>query len=183
MRFAHPLRAGLFTAVTLGALGALAAACGSGKSGTQGTGGTTTGTTSTGTTTGGSTTTGTTSSGTTTGDGGPGAATWGEGAPLQVAPGVEVCLPPVVCTAETCPPPLGQCVGGKCVFGSGYQGVKTLPEAWATHYCALSMGGCHGVTQIDFPEKTARPSPPRWDTRSATSPPRTGASGSWRARR
>jgi hypothetical protein len=80
----------------------------------------------------------------------------GQGTPLQVASGVEVCLPPVVCTAETCPPSLGQCVGGQCVFGAGYKGVSTLPQAWATHYCALSTGGCHGVTQIDFPEVTAQ---------------------------
>jgi hypothetical protein len=80
----------------------------------------------------------------------------GEGTALHVAAGVDICLPPVVCTSENCPPPLGQCVGGKCIFDTGYQGVQTLPEAWATHYCALSTGGCHGVTQIEFPEDTAQ---------------------------
>jgi hypothetical protein len=47
-------------------------------------------------------------------------------------------------------------MNGRCVFGAGYQGIQTLPQAWATHYCALSTGGCHGVTQIDFPESTAQ---------------------------
>jgi hypothetical protein len=73
-----------------------------------------------------------------------------------VAAGIEVCLPPVVCTSETCPPPLGQCVGGKCQFSNGYNGVQTLPQAWATHYCTLSTGGCDGVTQIQPPLTTAQ---------------------------
>lgn len=55
---------------------------------------------------------------------------------LIVAPGIKICMPQVVCTSETCPPPLGQCVGGKCAFKGGYKGIETLPEAWATHYCA-----------------------------------------------
>jgi hypothetical protein len=80
----------------------------------------------------------------------------GEGKPLHVSAGVDLCMPPVVCDPETCPPPLGSCVNGACVFGSGYDGVSTLPEAWATHYCALSTGGCHGVTQNSFPEDTAQ---------------------------
>lgn len=96
------------------------------------------------------------SSGSGTGGGGPGCGYQGMGTPLHVADNIDVCLPPVVCTSETCPPPLGQCVSGKCVFSNGYKGLLTLPEAWATHYCALSMGGCHGVTQIEFPEVTAQ---------------------------
>ena len=74
---------------------------------------------------------------------------------LQVAPGIEVCLPAVVCTAETCPPPLGTCTDGRCRFAAGYAGLATLPEAWATYYCDLAGEGCHGVTQIDFAEVTA----------------------------
>ena len=77
------------------------------------------------------------------------------GRKLVVAPGIELCLPQTVCTAETCPPPLGQCQAGDCVYNEGYQGIATLPEAWATHYCALKGGGCHGVTQIDFAEVNA----------------------------
>src|SRR6202012_5414665 len=88
-----------------------------------------------------STTTGSTSS--SSGDAGPGCGYQGLGTPLQVAPGIEVLPPQVVCTSETCPPPLGQCVAGKCQFSGAYNGVQTLPEAWATHYCALSTGGCH----------------------------------------
>jgi hypothetical protein len=72
-----------------------------------------------------------------------------------VAPGIDVCLPPVVCTSETCPPPLGTCVAGACQFKNGYLGLKTQPEAWATYYCQLDTGGCHGVTQAEFPEVTA----------------------------
>ena len=90
------------------------------------------------------------------GDAGPGCGYKGLGTPLHVADGIDVCLPPVVCDPETCPPTLGTCVEGKCQFAAGYTGVTTLPEAWATHYCALSIGGCHGVTQVDFPEDTAK---------------------------
>lgn len=96
------------------------------------------------------------SSGGTAADAGPGCGYMGQGTPLHVAATVDVCLPPVVCDPETCPPTEAQCISGKCVFGSGYQGVETFPEAWATHYCALSTGGCHGVTQIDYPEVTAQ---------------------------
>jgi hypothetical protein len=80
----------------------------------------------------------------------------GRGRALHVADGIDVCMPPSVCAPETCPPPLGQCVNGQCVFGAGYQGILTLPQAWATHYCALSTGGCQGVTQIDPPDVTAK---------------------------
>ena len=53
------------------------------------------------------------------------------GSVLQVASGVSVCLPPVVCTpSETCPHGLADCVDGVCVFKPGYQGLATLPEAW-----------------------------------------------------
>jgi hypothetical protein len=64
-------------------------------------------------------------------------------------------MPKVVCNAETCPPPLGDCVNGACQYKPGYQGIATVPEAWATYYCTLSTGGCHGVTQVEFPEVTA----------------------------
>ncbi len=80
----------------------------------------------------------------------------GEGERLEVTANIEICLPPVVCTSETCPPPLGDCVNGKCVFKGEYEGLLTLPEAWATHYCDLPGGGCHGVSQIAFPEVTAQ---------------------------
>ena len=74
---------------------------------------------------------------------------------LHVATGIDLCMPAVVCTSETCPPPLGSCVDGACVFDPGYAGVQTLPQAWVTYYCALESGGCHGVTQIEYPEVTA----------------------------
>lgn len=74
---------------------------------------------------------------------------------LHVAPDVDLCMPKVACNAETCPPTLGKCVSGECVFAVGYAGVATLPEAWATYYCGLANGGCHGVTQIEYPEITA----------------------------
>lgn len=79
----------------------------------------------------------------------------GKGRLLQVTPNIEVCAPAVVCTAETCPPDLGSCVDGTCVYRGEYKGLLTLPEAWATHYCDLSGEGCHGVTQVDFAEVTA----------------------------
>jgi len=47
-------------------------------------------------------------------------------------------------------------VGGKCVFQSAYQGIATLPQAWATYYCDLTMQGCHGISEIDTPEGTAQ---------------------------
>ncbi len=86
---------------------------------------------------------------------GPSCGYGGKGQALHVADGIDVCLPPVVCTAETCPPALGKCVDGACTFQGSYAGLKTLPEAWATYYCTLSTGGCHGVTQLEFPEVTA----------------------------
>jgi hypothetical protein len=88
--------------------------------------------------------------------GGPSCGYQNQGTALHVAANIDLCMPSMVCDPETCPPPLGQCVGGRCVFGSGYQGVATLPQAWATYYCTLATGGCHGVTQIDFPEVTAQ---------------------------
>lgn len=87
------------------------------------------------------------------------------GVALHVTANIDVCLPPVVCTSETCPPGLGTCVGGRCVFASGYDGVATLPEAWVTYYCDLTTEGCHGVTQDQFPEVTAQ------DVASATGLP------------
>jgi hypothetical protein len=69
------------------------------------------------------------------------------GTRLELDAGVTLCMPSVVCTSETCPPPLGTCVGGHCQFKNGYQGVATDPSAWATYYCTLSTGGCDGVTQ------------------------------------
>ena len=164
----------LLAAAAVAVLLPLAGACGSGKgtggtagasssSGSStsggGTGGSTGASSSSGSSTSSSTSSssgGSTSSSGAVADAGPGCGYMGQGTPLHVAATVDVCLPPVVCNAETCPPPLGQCVSGKCVFGSGYQGVETYPEAWATHYCALSTGGCHGVTQIDYPETTAQ---------------------------
>jgi hypothetical protein len=77
------------------------------------------------------------------------------GTPLHVGDGIDVCLPKTVCTAETCPPSLGTCEAGVCTFLGSYRGLQTLPEAWATYYCTLSSGGCHGVTQLEFAEVTA----------------------------
>jgi hypothetical protein len=78
------------------------------------------------------------------------------GVTLHVASGLDVCLPKVACNAETCPPQLGDCVNDACVFRAGYEGVATFPEAWVTYYCDLTTGGCHGVTQIQYPEVTAQ---------------------------
>lgn len=86
---------------------------------------------------------------------GPSCGYGGKGTALHVADGIDVCLPQVVCTSETCPPSLGKCEGGACTFQGSYLGLQTLPEAWATYYCTLSTGGCHGVTQLEFPEVTA----------------------------
>lgn len=80
----------------------------------------------------------------------------GLGRPIHVASGIDVCLPPVVCDPETCPPQLGDCADGGCVFHPGYLGIATFPEAWSTYYCNLSGGGCHGVTQDVYPEVTAQ---------------------------
>jgi hypothetical protein len=80
----------------------------------------------------------------------------GRGTALHVAAGIDVCLAPVVCTSETCPPGAGQCVGGVCVFTAGYDGIATLPQAWATYYCDLASSGCNGVTQVEKPQTTAQ---------------------------
>jgi hypothetical protein len=78
------------------------------------------------------------------------------GVVLHVAAGLDVCLPPAVCASETCPPGAGRCVNGKCVFEPGYQGIATLPQAWATYYCDLASQGCNGVGQNDAPAATAQ---------------------------
>jgi hypothetical protein len=79
-----------------------------------------------------------------------------EGVTTQIAPGIEICLPPVVCTqSETCPRGLGNCVAGKCVFNAGYEGLATLPQAWATEYCDLTMDGCNGAVLNPLPSDVA----------------------------
>ena len=74
---------------------------------------------------------------------------------VVVDAGVELCLPPTVCNPETCPPQLGSCDGGACVYNAGYAGVRTLPEVWATYYCELPSGECDGVTQLQPVATTA----------------------------
>ena len=73
----------------------------------------------------------------------------GQGHVLDVSADISLCVPPQTCLPETCPPPLGSCVNDQCVFKPGYQGLETLPEAWATHYCDLQSGACQGVHQFD----------------------------------
>jgi hypothetical protein len=68
---------------------------------------------------------------------------------LNVGSDITLCIPPQTCLPETCPPTLGSCVNGQCVFDAGYQGLQTLPEAWTTHYCDLQSGACQGVDQLD----------------------------------
>jgi hypothetical protein len=72
-----------------------------------------------------------------------------QGHVLNVSADISLCIPPQTCLAETCPPTLGSCVNDQCVFKAGYQGLQTLPEAWATHYCDLQSGACQGVHQLD----------------------------------
>ncbi len=79
----------------------------------------------------------------------------GRGKVLEVASGIALCMPPTLCIPETCPPGLGECVDGECVYKAGYQGVSTVPEAWATQYCDLSSNGCNGVSQLEPPATTA----------------------------
>ena len=77
-----------------------------------------------------------------------------KGTMLVVSETISVCVPPLICnTNEVCPPALGDCVDGKCVFKPGYKGLKTLPEAWATWYCSLP-GGCNGAPQLNTPAET-----------------------------
>ena len=73
----------------------------------------------------------------------------GQGHVLNVSADIALCIPPQTCLPETCPPTLGSCVSGQCVFKPGYQGLESLPEAWATHYCDLKSGACQGVHQLD----------------------------------
>jgi hypothetical protein len=87
-----------------------------------------------------------------TGAGGAASAACGyknQGHVLNVAADISLCIPPQTCLPETCPPTLGKCVNDQCVFDAGYQGLATLPEAWATHYCDLQAGACQGVHQFD----------------------------------
>ena len=74
---------------------------------------------------------------------------------LEITPEIQVCLPPHMCNPETCPPTLGNCVADVCEYKNGYNGLATLPEAWATWYCEISTGGCQGVTSVEPVIKTA----------------------------
>jgi hypothetical protein len=79
------------------------------------------------------------------------------GTVLAVAPGIQICLPQEVCTpSETCPNGLGTCVNGKCVFDPGYDGIATLPQAWATEYCDLESSGCNGAVLNPLPYDVAK---------------------------
>ena len=80
----------------------------------------------------------------------------GQGHVLAVSADVSLCVPPQTCLPETCPPTLGSCVNGQCVFKPGYQGLETLPEAWTTQYCDLQSGACQGVHQFDTVLATAQ---------------------------
>jgi len=86
-----------------------------------------------------------------------GTQTCGPNAVLTTLGDYQICLPSTTCTAETCPPTLGTCSsnGVTCTFNNGYQGIATYPHAMSTYYCDLSAGGCHGVTQNNFPEVNA----------------------------
>ena len=98
-----------------------------------------------------------------------GAAIPGEGDPCgwrdqgkvhYVTEDIQLCLPRVICNLETCQEDLGRCeplgTEGECVYHDGYDGLRTLPEAWATWYCELTdAGGCQGtleVATLDFRE-------------------------------
>jgi len=72
-----------------------------------------------------------------------------QGHVLNVAADISLCIPPQHCLPETCPPTLGKCVNDQCVYDAGYEGLATLPQAWATHYCDLQSGACQGVHQFD----------------------------------
>ena len=77
------------------------------------------------------------------------------GQSLHITTGIDACMPQTVCTSETCPPQLGSCDGGVCLFNPGYSGVQTIPQAWATYYCDLEIGSCNGVSQFEPPATTA----------------------------
>ena len=42
-------------------------------------------------------------------------------------------------------------MNNQCVYKPGYQGLATLPEAWATQYCSLAVGSCNGVLGAQTP--------------------------------
>jgi hypothetical protein len=79
-----------------------------------------------------------------------------QGHVLNVSADISLCIPPQICLPETCPPSVGTCVNDRCVYKDGYQGLATLPEAWATHYCDLEAGTCQGVHQFAPVLDTAR---------------------------
>src|SRR6266511_1082647 len=126
----------------------------SGAGGTMGVGGGLTGSIATSGTTSGS--------GGTSGGAGGAPVTCGYknmGQVLNVTPQIQLCLPATICKPETCPPGLGDCVNGKCIYRPGYKGLETLPEAWATQYCSLlgaAATSCHGVSQLEPAEVTAQ---------------------------
>jgi hypothetical protein len=65
---------------------------------------------------------------------------------VMLSSSIELCVPPLVCAADTCPPTIGTCVGGKCVYkDSSFKGLATLAEGRATQYCDLKAGACDGA--------------------------------------
>ncbi|KAJ3319999.1 hypothetical protein HDV06_005733 [Boothiomyces sp. JEL0866] len=74
---------------------------------------------------------------------------------LQVKSDVTICMPQTACTAETCPPGLGNCVNNQCVFIGGYLGIQSDTTPWSTYYCTLASGDCDGVSQVETPLVTA----------------------------
>lgn len=75
---------------------------------------------------------------------------------LVINDDITICLPQTICAPETCPPQLGKCISNsQCLFLNDYKGIQTFPVPYATYYCQLNAGGCHGVTQNNFPEINA----------------------------
>jgi len=76
---------------------------------------------------------------------------------LSITANISVYVPWQHCAPENCPPDLGTCDAqtNTCVFMSGYEGLATLKEAYATEYCSLTADGCLGVTYINTPHTTA----------------------------
>ncbi len=106
---------------------------------------------------------------------GPACGYQGLGHLLQISADEQICVPPVVCTpSETCPRGLADCVAGKCVFKTGYHGLATLPEAWATYYCDLPSGGCDGSVQNPKPYELAKAIAAKFGPVCADSPDGTG---------
>jgi hypothetical protein len=68
-----------------------------------------------------------------------------------ISPLITVFVPRQLCTPDNCPQDLGTCLYNQCIFKNGYNGMRTMPKAYATiSGCSLANNNCDGVAKNIF---------------------------------